>query len=212
MRWNVYERVNSWPLSLSLSLCGETLASTTTTTSAMSDSARVVVPSPSLLGLAIGGSQRGDRSPGREIRDDARQDVPTGTTHGDDAPYKAPSRSSHCRIIAVVRSLLLGIPSVLTSFCSLFFFFLDRGVFLVGAFLHLSPSISSCFVPSSLFPFFVVLFYVFLFLLLPSTCSRFFHRYTRPCLSSSVSLLLSSYRLNLLEILFSRCGNYKLSY
>lgn len=68
----------------------------------MSDSARVAARShspPSLLGLATGGSQRGDRSPGRESRDDAWRDVLRGTTHGDDAPYKASSRSSSHRVV-----------------------------------------------------------------------------------------------------------------
>lgn len=70
--------------------------------SVMSDSARVAARShspSSLLGSAIGGSQRGDRSRGRESRDDAWRDVLRRTTHGDDAPYKASSRSSSHRVV-----------------------------------------------------------------------------------------------------------------
>lgn len=132
---------------------------------------------------------------------------PTGTTLYK-APYKAPSRSSHCRIIAIVRSLLLGIPSVLTSFCSLFFF-LDHGVFLVGAFLHLSPSI---FLLRSVEPLPV---FRRSLLRLPVSSSAFHLFAFLPPLYSFVSFVqrLSPFiLLNLLEILFSRRGNYKLSY
>lgn len=186
----------------------------------MSDSARVAARShspPSLLGLAIGGSQRGDRSPGRESRDDAWRDVLRGTTHGDDAPYKASSRSSSHR---VVESRCPSARRRQRRHSFRFNFFLlapyssssrTRAQADAPPRLFLPRSLPA---PDLLLPcrFFTISRRPFLLLLpLPSTYARFF-----PCLSLPICPrpYLSIYLLALRPSREapSRRANYKLSY
>jgi len=162
----------------------------------MSDSGRVAARSrsPRSSRLAIGGSQC-RRSLGGRSRDDAWPDVLRGTTHGDNAPYKASPRSPHCRIIGIgARGSAGSIPSVLASSRWLFI------PLLLGDARapRCPPPRPSTYhpVPGTFFPprpFFAVPY-----LLSPSTYPHFFHRRTRPSpnlappsLSFSLSLSLS---------------------
>jgi len=127
---------------------------------------------------AIGGSQC-QRSLGGRNRDDAWRDVLRGTTHGDNAPYKASPRSPHCRIIGIgARGSAGSIPSVLTSSRWLFIPLL-LGDARAPRCPPPRPStyhpVAGIFFPPR--PFFAVPY-----LLSPSTYPHFFHRRTRPIL------------------------------